>query len=356
MRPTSTAGWAACSRWAPASTPNSLAARTSTSTAPSSACGAAEIARRFDEIVDFAGVERFLDTPVKRYSSGMYVRLAFAVAAHLDTDILLVDEVLAVGDLEFQRRCLGKMESLADSGRTVVFVSHSMETVARLCRTALLLVNGQVQELGPTRQTIERYVSDPAVAGSSRFWDERLAPGDGSLRLLSVRVTDEEGRSAPQLDIRRPVRILVGYEHLADDAAKPLVSLMIKNAEGTLLFSSNSYHAIKDEEPGVGRMSAVCEIPGNYLAEGRHLVGVMINSHSIVHLHEQDVISFDVVDPCLGDSVRGDYLGEWGGYVRPMLAWAVSRVTSDAGHQHDLDLPADQVRVDSVGPTEGRNR
>ena len=152
-----------------------------------------EVARRFDEIVDFAGVSRFIDTPVKRYSSGMHVRLAFAVAAHLDTDILLIDEVLAVGDLEFQRRCLGKMESLADSGRTVVFVSHSMETVARLCSTALLLIGWPGAGTGPTRQTIERYVSDPSVAGSSRSWDERLAPGDASVRLLGVRVTDDEG-------------------------------------------------------------------------------------------------------------------------------------------------------------------
>ena len=133
-----------------------------------------------------------------------------------------------------------------------------------------------------------------------------------------------KGRSRPQLDIRRPVRIAVDYEHFANDGAKPLVSVLIKNAEGALLFASNSYHEVKDEDPAVGRISAECEIPGNFLAEGRHLVTVMINSNASAHVNQTDVVSFDIVDPCLGDSVRGDYLGDWGGYVRPMLNWHLS--------------------------------
>jgi len=287
-----------------------------------------EIDNRFDEIVDFSGVERFLDTPVKRYSSGMYVRLAFAVAAHLDTEILLIDEVLAVGDLAFQRRCLSKMEAAADEGRTVVFVSHSMETVSRLCRSGLLLSHGSVEARGSPRTIIERYVNDPSIAGGARTWPALLAPGDEEVRLRGVHVTDVEGRTQTQFDVRQPIRITVDYELTGDCSATPLVSLFFKNAEGVVLFASNSHHAIKRGAPTSGPVSAHCDIPGNFFAEGRHLVTVMLNSAGTAHIHEEDLVSFDVFDPCLGDSVRGDYTGDWSGYVRPMLDWTLSTPNS----------------------------
>lgn len=282
-----------------------------------------DIARRFEEIVEFAGVARFLDTPVKRYSSGMYVRLAFSVAAHLDADILLVDEVLAVGDLEFQRKSLGKLESVAGSGRTVVFVSHSMETVSRLCNSALLLSEGAVQAIGPTRQVIERYVADPASAAASRNWAEATAPGDGAARLRSVRVTDDAGGSA-QIDIRRPIEITVDYDVLQDDGGSPLVSLFVKNADGLILFATNSYHAGSQDVLPPAQLTATCIVPPNFLAEGRHLLTVGLNAHGVVHAYQDDVVSFEIVDPCQGDSVRGEWVGDWVGAVRPMLDWSIA--------------------------------
>ncbi len=155
-----------------------------------------EIQRKFDEIVEFSGVEQFIDTPVKRYSSGMSVRLAFAVAAHLEPEILLVDEVLAVGDAEFQRRCLGRMEDLSDSGRTVVFVSHQMQAVAQLCDRAILLEKGRVELDGPSGDVVAQYLQGSGGSGSTRSWpDPTTAPGNDLVRLRSVRVVDEDGEA-----------------------------------------------------------------------------------------------------------------------------------------------------------------
>ncbi len=166
-----------------------------------------EIQGKFDEIVEFAGVEQFIDTPVKRYSSGMSVRLAFAVAAHLEPEILLVDEVLAVGDAEFQRRCLGRMEDLSESGRTVVFVSHQMQAVAQLCDRAILLEKGRVTRDGPSGDVVAHYLQRVGGSRSTRSWpDVEHAPGDDLARLLSVRVVDESGTTVDAANVRRPSR------------------------------------------------------------------------------------------------------------------------------------------------------
>lgn len=282
-----------------------------------------EVGRHFDEIVQFAEVERFLDTPVKRYSSGMYVRLAFAVAAHLETDILLVDEVLAVGDLEFQRRCLGKVESLADEGRTVLFVSHSMETVGRLCRSAVLLRDGRVAHMGGVAETIDAYVRGGQGLTTHREWPTAAtAPGDRAVRLRSVSVEGEQTVSPERLDIRCPVSVTVDYDvHEEPSASPPLVSLFFRNAQGSLLFATNDQQAKMRTATARGRMRSVCTVPGNLLAEGAHLVSVMIATLTAPHLREEDVVSFEITDPGLGDSVRGQYTGEWVGLVRPMLPW-----------------------------------
>jgi lipopolysaccharide transport system ATP-binding protein len=155
-----------------------------------------EVKRKFDEIVSFAEVDEFLDTPVKRYSSGMYMRLAFAVAAHLEPEILLVDEVLAVGDLAFQRKCLGKMENVARGGRTVVFVSHNIAAVTSLCDRTYLLENGQVERAGPTKDVIQHYVTSTEVAETRPLAERHDRGGDGSARLTSLRLEDADGRGA----------------------------------------------------------------------------------------------------------------------------------------------------------------
>ena len=174
-----------------------------------------EITGKLDEIVEFAGIERFLDTPVKRYSSGMYVRLAFSVAAHLEPEILLVDEVLAVGDAEFQRRCLGRMETLGESGRTVIFVSHNMQVIAQLCDRAILLERGQVVLDGDSTDVVARYLQSGLGSGSHRSWpDDQSAPGDDLVRLRWARVVGEDGEVLDAVDVRRPVGVQIAFRVL----------------------------------------------------------------------------------------------------------------------------------------------
>ena len=176
-----------------------------------------EIRRKFDEIVDFAEIEKFIDTPVKRYSSGMYVRLAFAVAAHLEPEILLVDEVLAVGDAEFQKKCLGKMGDVANEGRTVLFVSHNMVAVQSLCQRALWLDAGQLKEQGRCERDRDHV---PSIGSgeddiNERFWtDIASAPGNETVRLHRISVRPEEGRPGDLISMRTPLRIEVDYWNL----------------------------------------------------------------------------------------------------------------------------------------------
>src|SRR5207248_1545313 len=174
-----------------------------------------EIRWKLDEIIDFSGVHKFIDTPVKRYSSGMYVRLAFAVAAHLEPDILVVDEVLAVGDAEFQKKSLGKMQEIGESGRTVIFVSHNMATVARLCTRALMLDGGRIVAEGVTETVIAEYLRSGSETAGRRVWpDAATAPGDAVARLRHVAVVDGEGRDADAVDLREPVAIEMSFEVL----------------------------------------------------------------------------------------------------------------------------------------------
>ena len=194
----------------------------------------AEIVRKFDEIVEFAGVEQFLDTPVKRYSSGMQVRLGFAVAAHLEPEILLIDEVLAVGDAEFQKKCLGKMSELGEGGRTILFVSHSMPAILRLCKKAILLDQGRVTMAGQTHQVVRAYLESDIGRTSERRWDDvSTAPGDDVARLRSVRVVNAQGGPADEVDVREPIDIEVEYWSLQVGELRPSAHFQMFNDEGT---------------------------------------------------------------------------------------------------------------------------
>lgn len=286
-----------------------------------------EVERKFDEIVAFAGVERFIDTPVKRYSSGMQVRLAFAVAAHLEPDILLVDEVLAVGDAEFQQRCIGRMEDVSAAGRTVVFISHSMPAVLRLCPRVILLDRGGVVADGDARDVIRTYLESGLGTSAERRWDDAAdAPGDDIVRLRAVRVVDDRGHTSEQIDITRPVAIEVEYRLLRPvTGIGPGVVLLFSNDEGVTLFVSTSITELqpsqKQQEPGVVR--TVCTIPANLLAEGEVLIEVLLVSRQPPALHggERDAVAFHVVDRSGGRGVRGDLGGHWPGVVRPRLTW-----------------------------------
>jgi len=284
----------------------------------------AEIRRSFDEIVAFSEVERFLDTPVKRYSSGMYVRLAFAVAAHLRPEILVVDEVLAVGDAAFQKKCLGKMQDVASGGRTVFFVSHNMAAITRLCSRAILLRDGRVAIDGRTDSVVAEYIR--GGAGDSPIavdYEARgRAPGNENARLLAARVTSPEMRSAVA-DIRQPVRVEIDYEVLRTQW--PLhPNVHVYNEDGTCVFITNdSYDPATRNPRAPGRYRAVVEIPGNTLAEGMYSLDVALSTFEpvLVHFFERGALSFQVHDPAEGDSARGTYAGSLPGALRPLLPW-----------------------------------
>ncbi|MBA3240037.1 MAG: ABC transporter ATP-binding protein [Acidobacteria bacterium] len=284
-----------------------------------------EIERKFDEIVAFSEVERFIETPVKFYSSGMYVRLAFSVAAHLESEILIMDEVLAVGDAAFQQKCLDKMSDIRREGRTIFFVSHSMPAITRLCKRVILLEDGEVVCDGEPQAVVGRYLSSSWKAGAERVWAEEDAPGNRVARLRRVRVCDEAGETAAVVDIRRPFRIEVTYDVLAaGQRVVPVVDL--HNEEGTELFSTHDTggDARRREGRAEGCYTSAVTIPGNLLAEGSLVAHVSLMSHApstLLHAREPNAVAFQVFDDQGAGSARGDYVGPMPGVVRPLLDW-----------------------------------
>jgi lipopolysaccharide transport system ATP-binding protein len=297
-----------------------------------------EIDRKFDEIVDFSGVEKFIDTPVKRYSSGMRVRLAFAVAAHLEPKILLIDEVLAVGDIQFQKKCLNKMQDIGQQGRTVLFVSHNMQTVTRLCPRAILLNNGSVVADGPSHQIVNVYMNSEKKTKAENKWtnlDE--APGDEVVRLRAVRVQTGEGLISEAVDIRKPVYIELEYDVLKPDYLF-LVYYYLVNSDGIWVFQSfeNDSSFIECPRP-VGHYISTCCIPGNFLSEGLMFVSPAIRTLNpeIRRLRVNDAVAFQVIDSLDGDSARVNYIGDLGGAVRPLLKWETRFLADKGVMDHD---------------------
>lgn len=284
-----------------------------------------EVNLKFDEIVAFAGVERFIDTPVKYYSSGMYTRLAFAVAAHLETEILVIDEVLAVGDADFQKRCLGKMGEVAQGGRTVFFVSHNTAHIQRLCTRAILLAGGQMVMDDRPAAVIRRYTTDETLGPNLREWpDQASAPGDAAVRLKRISVAQPGTDVMDSFDIRKPVEIEIEYWQL-QDGLRMSASIHLVNDMGVPLFTSDDFNNREwwNTPRPRGTVRSRCHIPGNFLAEGRHSVRVVLHSYQpdVLHAVVQDAIAFDIVDRSEGDGVRGPHAGVWEGVVRPWLAW-----------------------------------
>jgi homopolymeric O-antigen transport system ATP-binding protein len=290
----------------------------------------AEVQQRFDEIVEFSGLSTFLDTPVKRYSSGMYMRLAFSVAAHLEPDILLVDEVLAVGDADFQKKCLGRMSGLSDAGRTVLFVSHSMTTIFRLCPRVLLLDRGGVVADGRSAEIVASYLSSGLGSAAERSWEDAPdAPGDDTVRLRAVRVLNERGEVTEEVDTRQRFAVEVDYEVLAARPNfRPVANLHFFNDHGVCLFISGD-HVNQDwyeTERRVGPVRATCWLPGDLLNEGRVTVTAAVSSFNptVVHAREDDAVAFMVVDRNDGGGSRGAFARDLPGAVRPLLEWSVA--------------------------------
>ena len=290
-----------------------------------------EIQRNFDAIVEFSGVEKFIDTPVKRYSSGMFVRLAFSVAAHFEPEVMIVDEVLSVGDADFQRRSLGRMESIGESGRTILFVSHNLQGILQLCDRTILLKEGEVIRAGATPDVVAFYEQETLGAGPERVWDDpREAPGNDLVRLRSIRIVDENGDVTATADVRNQIGIQIGFDVLREGL--PIVpKLKVVDQHGAICFNAMDVLDSRWHDPSApGEYLSTAWIPPNLLNEGRHAVGVEIvtlaSPKLIPHAGWFHDIAFHVYDPAEGDSARGMFQGQWRGAVRPMLEWTTEEL------------------------------
>ena len=286
-----------------------------------------EIKKKFDEIVAFSEIEKFLDTPVKRYSSGMYVRLAFAVAAHLEPEILIVDEVLAVGDAQFQKKCLGKMENVAKEGRTVLFVSHNMAAVQRLCHRAIYLSEGGMAMDGASRKVIESYIytksdqKDNEQLPSKREYDPTSAPGDEFVRLRRVCFISSDGSSKSSFHMDEELSIEIEFTIL-----KPISNfhlyIRVHNQDGILVFNSADWDGCEVESNYLypGQYLRYCKIPSNLLNKGRYTLDLNGLIPSIRFLfHESSVLTWEITSH---GGIGGVESVERQGVFRILLQWS----------------------------------
>ncbi len=287
-----------------------------------------EIRAKFDEIVDFSGVEKFIDTPVKYYSSGMYVRLAFSVAAYLDPEILIIDEVLAVGDAEFQKKCLGKMSEVTGQGRTVLFVSHSMAAVNTFCKQGVLLQKGRLVYEGGIREAVEKYISSSRHAAAEKTWETVAeAPGNDTARIVGVRVLHGEEVSG-SIPISDDFCVEIEFVNLQPQAKLSVGLQLFDKSDVGVLASVNWASASLKADPltaaayATGRYKSRCRIPGNLLNEGNFYVNaVLLTDVSSVVAVANEVVSFEIVED---GEMRKEYTGGWLGVVRPKLEWYTS--------------------------------
>ncbi len=289
----------------------------------------AEIDRKFDEIVAFAEVEKFIDTPVKRYSSGMHVRLAFAVAAHLEPEILLVDEVLAVGDAAFQKKCLGKMGDVAKQGRTVLFVSHNMSAVNQLCRRSILLETGLLITEGVTNEVVNSYLFGASRKAVRTWRDRSSAPGGDIIRLGAVRIVSQ-GEVKGIVDIDKEIQVEIEFWNFSEGIENLYTDVYLLDSTGhTVLSSPSTPKASLLSETWFGKphpaglFRSICKIPPNFLNEGVYFVHVFVSSYgpAVNHAAAHHAVSFEVFDT---GAMREAGSGPWHGVVRPRLAWTTN--------------------------------
>jgi lipopolysaccharide transport system ATP-binding protein len=270
-----------------------------------------EIQRKFDEIVDFSGVERYIDTPVKRYSSGMYIRLAFAVSAHLEPDILIIDEVLAVGDVDFQKKCLGKMKDVSQQdGRTILFVSHNMTAIKNICQSTLVLQHGNLLLAGNTEKIIKQYLSFETI-GNARiaFDDVIIAPGNEYIRIKRLEAVPRRPQSPGIITVHTPIDIEIEFWNEVDDKEINL-SLHLDTMNHECIFNVGTQPQYLQR----GIHKATCHIPGNFLNDGFYTIRIMFIAERVFSLFEiNDAINFEVHE----DREETDWHGKWPGFVRP---------------------------------------
>ena len=275
-----------------------------------------QIARKFDEIVAFAEVAEFIDTPVKRYSSGMYTRLAFAVAAHLETDILLIDEVLAVGDVGFQQKCLARMGEMAHDGRTVLFVSHNITAIQSLCPRSILLQGGKVAADGRTHDVLSAYLRAGAEGPSGvRIWSPEAAPVGGSAKLHAIQALSLDEARPQLIDVHTPFQIALDYEWMG--GSQPLrFDVRLLNRSGVVVFDVSSPSSTWAQTPGRHRIS--CMVPGDLLNADEYRVHLILRQGDEEVLDLADVMLFELLD---SDRDRHGWYGEWEGVLRPRFEW-----------------------------------
>lgn len=275
-----------------------------------------EIDRKLDEIIAFSGIEDHIGTPIKRYSSGMKVRLGFSVAAHLEPEILIVDEVLAVGDAEFQRKCLGSLRNVAASGRTIIFVSHNMVSVQSLCTRVIWLEKGVVRDDGDTDDVVRKYVQAFAEHSAAKQWPSGSGPGADGLELRSIKATGagpDEG-----LVINEPVHITIDFTNQGLNGDDLDIRLFLRTANDVLAFVTGSaQHAAEDVIWPIGLNRVQCIIPADLLNDEIYRVEVQFVRRGHLAFKVQDAIT---LDPREG-SRAGSWMHKWHGVVRPRLQW-----------------------------------
>jgi len=287
-----------------------------------------EIERKFDEIVEFSEVGKFIDTPVKRFSSGMYLRLAFAVAAHLEPEILVVDEVLAVGDAEFQRKCLGKMNDVAQEGRTVLFVSHNMSAILRLTQETIVLDQGQIVMRGPTPEAVDYYLNMGLTKQGERFWEaSELAGEDSPFRPIALRVLNSAGQVVDTVNATEGFSVALEY-HLEEAISGLRVGFYLMTTRGEYVFTTfdtddpNMFETYGQR--AAGRYISRCDFPPNLMNEGRFVIGVNASAYRIRRYFQDDKALTFTID---ATGAPGTHWPEMRlGPVRPKLDWKIKKI------------------------------
>ena len=277
-----------------------------------------EISAKFDEIVSFSGVERYIDTPVKRYSSGMFVRLAFAVAAHLESEILIVDEVLAVGDADFQRKCMSKMDGInSDEGRTIIFVSHNMTSIKALCKSSILLNKGSIDMIGPTETVIQRYQTEGISNATERIWKNNEAPQDNGVILHRVAAYPDGKKPRDIIRTSDNIIIELDFQNLINKR-KLDITLDLFDSSGVHV---SHFGTICDPKKGLseGKYRTSCIIPRNLLNSNQYIIHLTVGlNQRQVLLKMNDLLILDVQD---GIPTRGSNYAKLPGVIHPIIPW-----------------------------------
>lgn len=288
----------------------------------------AEIKKQEAAIIDFSGVERFIDTPLKHYSTGMELRLAFSVAAHLEPEILLIDEVLAVGDIEFQQKCIGKMEEVSKShGRTILFVTHNMDSLRKFCPQTILLDKGKMVAQGNTEQIISLYVSKHLQTNADVQWEKGIESYNRDVVLHKAYLHDETGITRSRYDTTESVGISMEYEVLKEEA-RFTHGINVYNQENTNIFNAHDVINTGSQLKKKGKYKVTAWIPGNLLPEGIFSISLALFLPNPVDIlvHEQRALSFETYTDFTKLTARGNYAAEFPGIIRPLLKWELSQL------------------------------